>query len=352
MARYGITYDEVQHAIEIIQESGMHPTIDRVREILGTGSKTTISVLINKWKKNNNNPQRNNICIPLPDELSTSVKKIYESIQASADAKIAQHEGECKIKMDELCFSLDAMKVANEDLGTELSALREKERKFISENKLLIDKIYDNERVILQIRVKLDESHKRIDDYKDKFDEKTQENRMIRDNFEHYCQKMSEYRQRDIEEIHAMREQLRNESITFKNRSLELKHEVEKKCIAIKEINDSLECVVEEKNKLLVDKEKILSENNSLKNQLHFLNIKIDEKDIVIKDLEKKVAELMCCVDQYSNKLKDNIIIVNKAKDRAISVENEYEKLSNKYHHLQGRVSQLESILSIIINKD
>ncbi|CUT17916.1 MULTISPECIES: DNA-binding protein [Candidatus Ichthyocystis] len=351
MARYGVTYDEVHRAIEIIQEAGMCPTIDRVREMLGTGSKTTISALVNKWKKNNNS-RLNSSCISLPDELSVSVKKIYESIQASADAKISQYSDECKIKIDEICSSLDAMKVANDDLAAELSALREKEKIFTSENKMLIDKLYDNEKIILQIKTKLDESHKIIDDYRIRFDEKTQENRMIRDNFEHYCQKMSEYRQRDIEESHAMKEQLRNEAAIFKNRSLELKNDVEKKVLELIEIRNSLECVLKENNELLLGKERILSENNILNNQINFLNIKIDEKDSIIRNLEKEVVELMCCVDKHSNELKDNVGTINKAKDKVASIEIEHEKLSNEYHYLQGRLNQLESILSIIIHKD
>ena len=51
MARTGVTYIDIIKASEAIKESGHDPTVDRVREFLGTGSKSTIAPLLKKWKK-------------------------------------------------------------------------------------------------------------------------------------------------------------------------------------------------------------------------------------------------------------------------------------------------------------
>ena len=51
MARHGITYNQVSEAAMLLHRAGSTPTIDNVRAILGTGSKTTIQRHMNSWRK-------------------------------------------------------------------------------------------------------------------------------------------------------------------------------------------------------------------------------------------------------------------------------------------------------------
>ena len=51
MARSGIRYEEVQSAAETLLGRGLNPTIQRVRELLGTGSNTTISEHLKSWQQ-------------------------------------------------------------------------------------------------------------------------------------------------------------------------------------------------------------------------------------------------------------------------------------------------------------
>lgn len=51
MARSGIRYEEVQSAAETLLARGLNPTIQRVRELLGTGSNTTISEHLKSWQQ-------------------------------------------------------------------------------------------------------------------------------------------------------------------------------------------------------------------------------------------------------------------------------------------------------------
>ena len=46
MARAGVTYHDVAKAAEAIKSQRQEPTVDRVREHLGTGSKSTIAPLL------------------------------------------------------------------------------------------------------------------------------------------------------------------------------------------------------------------------------------------------------------------------------------------------------------------
>lgn len=51
MARTGITFEDVQTAAESLLGRGLNPTIQRVREVLGTGSNTTISEHLKVWQQ-------------------------------------------------------------------------------------------------------------------------------------------------------------------------------------------------------------------------------------------------------------------------------------------------------------
>lgn len=51
MARTGISFEDVRNAAESLLGRGLNPTIQRVREVLGTGSNTTISEHLKVWQQ-------------------------------------------------------------------------------------------------------------------------------------------------------------------------------------------------------------------------------------------------------------------------------------------------------------
>lgn len=51
MARKGITYDQVANAAETIRARGLEPTITAIRQEIGEGSFTTISLHLSKWRE-------------------------------------------------------------------------------------------------------------------------------------------------------------------------------------------------------------------------------------------------------------------------------------------------------------
>ena len=50
MGRGGVTLTEVEQAALYLQDKGRTPTVDGVREYLGTGSRTTLAAHLKKWK--------------------------------------------------------------------------------------------------------------------------------------------------------------------------------------------------------------------------------------------------------------------------------------------------------------
>ena len=49
MARSGVQYEDVQRAIHTLLSRGDAPSVQRIREVLGTGSFTTLSEHLRQW---------------------------------------------------------------------------------------------------------------------------------------------------------------------------------------------------------------------------------------------------------------------------------------------------------------
>ena len=93
MARPGITYEQVASAADALVGQGDRPTIQAVREALGTGSPNTIHRHLTQWKAAQAPAERQ--AARLPDDLAAALAREIER-QASAsraEAKAAlEHE--------------------------------------------------------------------------------------------------------------------------------------------------------------------------------------------------------------------------------------------------------------------
>ena len=99
MARAGVTYHDIAKAAEAIKAQGQKPTVDRVREHLGTGSKSTIAPLLKRWRTDNGNTADIG---GLPNDLVAAVKSLHEHLQQEADHRIEQAHQEFKTSKEDL----------------------------------------------------------------------------------------------------------------------------------------------------------------------------------------------------------------------------------------------------------
>jgi hypothetical protein len=85
MSRIGITYQEVIEAITKLQERGKIPTVDRIRNHLGTGSNSTISRYLREWKSEGVLSGADTV----PSDLIAIVKELWARLQEKADQQIS-----------------------------------------------------------------------------------------------------------------------------------------------------------------------------------------------------------------------------------------------------------------------
>jgi len=139
MARPGITYQEVVSACDQIIANGENPTIQRIRDLLGTGSPNTVLRHLNAWREASPVIERKAPELP-PDLQSAIIKEITRQTAESRseiEKQLTQSQSESKelfILGEALEADIDRLQSENQSLSDEvqrLSALAEERKQEI-----------------------------------------------------------------------------------------------------------------------------------------------------------------------------------------------------------------------------
>ena len=87
MGRTGVTLFEVEQAAVQLQGKGKNPSVDAVREILGTGSKSTIAQHLRDWKSTQFEAQGK-----LPQEVIAFVTGLWERLHGQVEQRVIDIE--------------------------------------------------------------------------------------------------------------------------------------------------------------------------------------------------------------------------------------------------------------------
>ncbi len=124
MSRIGINYLDVANAIAKLQAQGKAITGDNIREVLGTGSKSTITQYLREWK------QQQGLSISdsasLPTELLMAVQGLWRLLQTNANDAIDSHQQECDALSKEIQQQLNQYKAKDTEWQGRVHTLEEK----------------------------------------------------------------------------------------------------------------------------------------------------------------------------------------------------------------------------------
>ena len=347
MARTGVTYIDIAKAAQVIKSHNQEPTVDRVREHLGTGSKSTIAPLLKRWRSENTgaaSPEG------LPKELITSVKSLYEQVQSMADQKIEQAQTkfntaseEQKNKLDEINDTFKQLTSSHDELKQKLKTTEEEKDTV----KLTLDEL--NTRAT-RTEIERDEFRFRVDELKSTIEELKQENCDVRDHFEHYQQRVAEDRQQEREQsntthqnlqgqIRDLRGQLNNsdkqltELKTEKTQHLELIDNLISENLSLQlRLNKKISNIdrLDEKNGSLVE------QNKNIEEQSHILQDKVNSLSKHQTESEKEICLLRQSLEKTEAELKE-------ANNKIFILDNENKIVLQEKSVIQGQFKQLQS---------
>lgn len=123
MARSGVTYDDVQRAIDELLAQGESPSVQKVRERLGTGSFTTISDHLREWRQR----RAQNRDVPPPRGMPAALQELAEGLwrqaQESANEALAHYREEADRRTEEARESAAEARRVAEDAEQREAAL-------------------------------------------------------------------------------------------------------------------------------------------------------------------------------------------------------------------------------------
>ncbi|MDF9434414.1 MULTISPECIES: DNA-binding protein [Chromohalobacter] len=123
MARNGIQYEDVQRAIDTLLRRDEAPTVQKIRDILGTGSFTTISDHLREWRLRR---ERNRDVTPgdaPPEPLQEWMKDLWERAQALAAESLTHYRQEADRRVEEAHAETQAALRKTADTEERLAAL-------------------------------------------------------------------------------------------------------------------------------------------------------------------------------------------------------------------------------------
>ena len=349
MARAGVTYHDVAKAAEAIKSQRQEPTVDRVREHLGTGSKSTIAPLLKRWRSDNGKTDDTG---GLPNDLVEVVKSLHERVQQMADHRIEQTRQEFEASNKELRKELDS---ANNTI-TQLTARQQDLENQIgrqNKDKSELDKSLGDARIcVVKAESQRDEAVARTTDLKGSVAELKQENKDIRDHFEHYQQRTAEDRQQEREQLHTVNQGLKDQIQDLQHRLaqaessvsglLDTKVQLQKSVDELEQANVTLEQSLirktEDSQNLKRDLEEALINTQEYQGKHKKLTEKVAALTSQKAGVEKEVALLSQALDASKTELKTT-------QDKIALLTDENRVILQEKAVIQGQFKQLQSSL-------
>lgn len=224
MARIGVSYFDIAQAAETIRHRGDEPTVDRVREELGTGSKSTIAPLLKRWKSETGNAQHD--ATGLPQDLLDALKALHVRVQEDADRKVDMVREEAAITVEQARAELTQLRAVLAERNGYLRELEQKLQDSEQESrsrKLALDEV---QAALVKSEYQREEGSARITELRANIEELKQENRTVREHFEFFQQRIADDRQQERDQFRQVSAQLNsqvaslNDQLTFANRRI------------------------------------------------------------------------------------------------------------------------------------
>lgn len=184
MARPGITFLDVKDAIAELQGQEKNITVDHIREILGTGSRSTINNHLKTWRSQASDAGLNDPT--LPSELVSLIKGLWENMRSKANDTITQHQTQCDDK-------IEAAEIALRDIQQALAASEKLQQDTTT---LLQQKTEQVEQLHIKLNLEQQETHKlneRITSLETRRQDSVDENKKLHEHIKHLQSNLEHY---------------------------------------------------------------------------------------------------------------------------------------------------------------
>ena len=350
MGRIGITYHEVAKAISTLQGLQKNPTVDHIREVLGTGSKSTIARFLREWKSKNG--LQNDDDGMLPSDLLNVVKGLWDALQEKADNQSAENIKEYDEKIAQLQLQLSQYRQSQSESAAKIHTLEEQNHRKTEEINALKQELNAEQHE----KIKITERAANLESNKGLAQAETERLHQLlkhaQDNLEHYQTATQQLRQEQALQIEKQRSE-------YEQKISQLQKQIES--IFAEKTNYQAQCVQLNKTheQLEIDHKALVLQYNEMQ-QEHSILKATDEK------MQKDYEQLVTTHHQQSQNLegKHHTVIelqikLKTADEKITALENELSKANDKVNalrhdhqftaqekaNLEGQLKQFQGVL-------
>lgn len=336
MGRAGVTLLDVEKAALQLQGRGKNPSVDAIRELLGTGSKSTITQHLRDWKSVQQEAQGK-----LPNELLSLVTGLWERLNTQADQRIAEIE----IIHTEQAQAFKQTLVNTQKELEQLKRQHHQTEETLAESRAKNETIEKHQLGLQQELAQLTERHnatlQQLDDHKKENTRLHQLANNIQSNLEHYQNSMQQLRTEQQlanekqqaqfqQQIQLLQQELtyaRQQAQYFESQAQQFKTQHEALFTAAAELKQQNQQHVHE-IALLTEQKQIAEQKTQVYKK------ELGEKNTSIISTEKQLALLTEKAKTLEKSLRD-------AEDKVETLRQEKLFLAQEKAELQGALKQL-----------
>lgn len=351
MGRIGISYHDVAKAISTLQSLQKNPTVDHIREILATGSKSTIARFLREWKAKNG--LQNDDDGMLPADLLGIVKGLWDKLQEKADDQAAAYKQECDEKIAQLQQQLNQHKQQQSDSKLKIQMLEEQDHQKTEAIHALKQELTVEQHEKIKITERALSLEFRRDESQAENERLHQLLKHVQENLEHYQLATQQLRQEESLLIEKQRNEYEQKILRIQKQIESISTEkanYQAQYIQLNKINEQSEL---DQKELVLRHKKIEQQYELLK--MAYEKIQKDHEHLSTAhqqqslNLENKHHALI--EFQFKLKADDEKITVlenelARANDKINSLRHDHQFTSQEKANLEGQVKQLQSILS------
>lgn len=255
MARHGVDFETVKQAALKLLSKGVSPSVQRIRELLGTGSNSTIAEHLKIWREQHAAKKVHHLPASIPEELINTFETLWQTAMEHAEQHLT-------------------------DVKESLNAQEEK----LNQEKIIADKTI----------AELKSQH---DSLNQKLDERIRENQALQTNLAVATERL----QNQIEEINLLKQQ----------HELRLTHLNNEKHQVIDQVSKLQSEIIQYKNELAEQTEKhqsMLTSERTLQeaSEKRWVQL-IDQARLETKSLQKKHDEVIQKLNDKIELLQSNL---------------------------------------------
>lgn len=351
MGRIGITYQDVEQAAAELQGQQRNLTVDNVRDVLGTGSKSTIAKFLREWKAHHGLNSHDDGTLPV--DLLALVKGLWESVQGKAALQITDYQREAESKLTQLQQDSHQAKQLASNLQATLHQLEEqlaqKEKNNQQLNLALISA--EQEKAKMAERITLLNHHRQ--EQTTETDRLHQLLKHVQNNLEHYQQESQKLRQQQALLLEKQRNEYEQKLLQMTQQQEQLIKENahhQAQCDELQKnysmLKQAHQLILEQKTESQAQYHQIKSAHEQLQKAFDHLTEKYQQQTTVFEENRATNIALTEKTNTQQEKITDLKAELAKAEDKIQALRSDYQFSSHEKANLEGQVTQLQNILS------